>query len=277
VLLNKQNIKSIKKYYLDFFRFYSLRSNVLFYKNLNISYNFTPKVACTTLKYSLGIANGTMLPWEHPHFDRVNEVICLSQAIHSSAIKIVVLRNPYTRIVSAYLNKIANPVELFAIDCTAQVIAELRGIDPARVHDVIQSGQTPSFQEFILFLSRREDVVLDTHWRQQISMLAFEDYDVTLDFDRLEENWAKSQLRWIPLISNRPHASDLLDTLKTEIKSENKAPLSTLYGKELLNILSASENKPSKMVFFNDPKLKEVFDSRFYDDLLLYKSSFCSE
>ena len=64
---------------------------------------------------------------------------------------------------------------------------------------------------------------------------------------------------------------------KTEIKFENEAPLSTLYGKELLNILSASENKPSKMDFFNDPELKEVFESRFYDDLLLYKSSFCSE
>lgn len=271
------NVKSLKKHYHDFFKFYSFRSNVLFYKNLNISYNFIPKVACTTLKYSLGIANGTLLPWENPHFDRVNECICLSQAIHSSATKLVVLRNPYTRIVSAYLNKIADPVEWFAIDLTSQALSELRGIDATRVQDVIQSGQTLSFQEFILFLSQREDMVLDTHWRSQISMLAFEEYDVTLDFDRLEETWAKSQLSWIPLVSNRPHASDLLDMPKTEIISDNAVHLSTLHGKELLNILSASENRPSKMDFFNDPKLKEVFESRFYDDVLLYKSSFFRE
>lgn len=272
--LDQVNIKSIKKHYLDFFRFYSLRSNVLFYKNLNISYNFIPKVACTTLKYTLGIANGSLLPWQDPHYDRVSELVCLSRAIHFSAIKLVVLRNPYTRIASAYLNKIADPVEWFAIDLTSQALSELRGIDAAKVHEVIQSGQTLSFEEFILFLSQREDLMLDTHWRSQISMLAFEEYDVVLDFDSLEEGWGKSQLRWIPLISNMPHAINVIDIPKKELNSESGVLLSTIYGKEVLKILSGSEKKFSKMDFFKDPKLKEVFEMRFYDDILMYKTQF---
>ncbi|WP_040896333.1 sulfotransferase family protein [Xenococcus sp. PCC 7305] len=79
--------------------------------------------------------------------------------------KFVVLRNPFNRLVSAYIEKIArrkNPV-LFVKDVIKDVY-KFSGLEP----DIEKSI---TFSQFIHYLARTEDIYLNQHWRPQYTFL----------------------------------------------------------------------------------------------------------
>jgi len=134
-------------------------------------YSFIPKNACSTLRYSVALFNGAIrdekdLGWIHRNNHTFAAAISdLARAKYA----FIVLRDPYTRIVSCFLDKMIN------VDRPLWSLWE--SLDrPWQPMDL-------TFRIFIDAISQR--VRLDGHWRPQSDFLIFDDYDDYFAFENM--------------------------------------------------------------------------------------------
>ncbi len=94
--------------------------------------------------------------------------------------KFVVLRNPFRRLVSGYLDKFAKHVvpEAFASDVIANVQAAL-GLE-------VDVEKSITFSQFIDYLVRTPDRELNDHWRPQHNFIASVPFDFTGQFEAID-------------------------------------------------------------------------------------------
>jgi hypothetical protein len=138
-------------------------------------FTFIPKNACSTLRLSLAIANGCIsdardVDWIHrnnPTF--VATLRELVTAPHS----FVLLRCPYRRLASAFLDKIVGKTD------------EFRSLSQALDEDLDHDRLT--FSQFVGFLSRRRVRHSNIHWRPQTDFLVYQDYDNWLQVEQMAE------------------------------------------------------------------------------------------
>jgi hypothetical protein len=126
-------------------------------------YSFIPKNACSTMRYSIAIANGAIAgPSE---FNWIHSNNATFQASLAELVKakytFAILRDPYSRIYSCYLDKM--------VDQTAV----------AWQYHALTNYQTPpsmlTFREFIANL--KSQLRRNEHWRPQVDFLVYADYD----------------------------------------------------------------------------------------------------
>lgn len=246
----------------------------LFYESSNVSYSYIPKNACTTLKLSLGVHDGKLDPSVSPHgLERA--FITHSYTPHMNARRFIVFREPFGRIVSAYLDKITRPVEDFAWSVCADIMRNQRGIPAEEVAEHVQNGDTPSFAEFIRYLSVRPDESLNEHWRSQCAFYTFNWYDSVFPLESLDEEWVKSKFGDVPLVTSRPHA-----TTYGRKKARNEAELGTterasdLRGAALRTMMEERQVVPAPELLFEDPGLLRIFRRRYGDDIAVYHALF---
>ena len=82
---------------------------------INSVYTFIPKNACSTLRFSIAIANGFIkdlkdIQWIH---NNNSTFISTQREVTRASFTFVVLRCPYTRIASCFLDKIVDEVISF--------------------------------------------------------------------------------------------------------------------------------------------------------------------
>lgn len=141
-------------------------------------YSMIPKNGCSTLRTSIAIANGCITDvadfnWIHQN----NETFAASLSeLAKARYTFTILRCPYARLVSVYLDKIVNrnPVAWRYVDLHA------RKID---ITDV-------SFEFFVRSLGRERIRNGDIHWRPQTHFLVYAEYDDYFafeDFPRITE------------------------------------------------------------------------------------------
>jgi hypothetical protein len=133
-------------------------------------YSFIPKNACSTMRYSIAIANGAIsgpldFNWIHANNPTFRASLAeLARARYTFTI----LRDPYSRIYSCYLDKM--------VDQTAV----------AWQYHALTNYQTPpsmlTFREFVTHL--KSQLRRNEHWRPQLDFLVYQDYD---DFFCVEE------------------------------------------------------------------------------------------
>jgi hypothetical protein len=131
----------------------------------NAIYTYIPKNACSTLRLSLAIANGCIrdtadFQWIHHN----NTTFCADLASAQTATyTFVVLRCPYARLASAYLDKIVGHYP------EAWAFYELAGYQ-REVSDI-------SFDFFIRQLAEPSIRTANIHWRPQVDFLLYDQYD----------------------------------------------------------------------------------------------------
>lgn len=128
-------------------------------------YSFIPKNACSTMRTSLAIANGCIkdrsdFNWIHHN----NETFSASLSeLAKAKYTFTVLRCPFSRLLSVYLDKIVNR------DMVAWKYLDLQkrkfGID-----DI-------TFEFFVKSMCKERLRNADIHWMPQTSFLVYEDYD----------------------------------------------------------------------------------------------------
>lgn len=141
--------------------------------DLNAVYTFIPKNACSTMRYSLAIHNGFIRVGDDAKWiDNNNSTFVADQrSLVSNNYAFVVLRCPYRRLVSGYLDKVvsANLNMKYLLSRSPKK----EDLDKISLADVLNL----SFHDFArLCLSPRSGVI-DFHWNPQISFLVYEDYD----------------------------------------------------------------------------------------------------
>jgi hypothetical protein len=95
------------------------------------------------------------------------------------------VRNPFSRLLSAYLSKIAKPLAP-----KAEILAIINGTSVSDVTDLTQSVDFPTFVDVVC---AQEQLVLNPHWNLQILQLICEkiDYQKIGKFENIEADFAE--------------------------------------------------------------------------------------
>lgn len=154
------------------------------------------KVACSSIKrWFLALNDERLAPGRDEHVavqrHRLRELSAVSawQVLGDpSFFRFTFVRNPWARLVSAYLNKFLGPT-VFA----QRIAARLRprsalATGPEAIVDV-------TFAEFVQFLTRGNPLRFDVHWRPQHCYLQDHQFDFIGRFEHLREDFASLQER----------------------------------------------------------------------------------
>ena len=131
----------------------TIQAEIKYSKKYNIAYINNPKVGCTTIKRSL-IGYDVDNIHDHKHFSKIKD---------QNASIFTVVRNPFVRALSGYLNKIG-----------------LERDDPYTWKNFtkrygISESDNISFKEFLTFLDQdKEPETIDPHFRQQYFNISFD-------------------------------------------------------------------------------------------------------
>ncbi|WP_175484938.1 sulfotransferase family 2 domain-containing protein [Jannaschia pohangensis] len=222
---------------------------LLYFPEHKIKYVKIPKNACSTVINSLG---WSVIQDRNPHeFDHVftetdqdtSEWPCLA-----------VLRDPYDRLVSAYLNKLVIPSakEPFAAEVLDTVWRNRRNQERP------SEASTISFREFVQYVSVRDDTLLDQHWQSQTYHIRATTPTLVIEMESLKESWNKSDvLRDVSLREFSPHA--------TRSFLEINQDLSDFDGSDIAGFRRVAGQFPPQSAFRN-PSLEKLVRERYAED-----------
>ncbi len=184
--------------------------------------------------------------------------------------KFTILRNPFNRLVSAYLDKIVkyNELEPFA----QQVIRDIQNF----LNINYNPAQSITFRQFILYLSETEDYLLNEHWRSQHTFLGREilELDYLGQFEELD-----SVIKFLENKFDFTITTDVEDSNEFEehitkyVEYDSNQKVCDTYPTELkfLKILHGGFPKATS---FYTPDLIELVTNRFAKDISIYQQQF---
>lgn len=226
--------------------------------NSRALYTYIPKNACSTLRFSIAQANGFVegleqIDWIHQNNDSfLATEVSAARADHA----FVVLRCPFTRILSAFMDKIVG-FEVHAWQFMTSV-----GLK-TKLYDL-------SFSAFLDGLSRLSPGRMDHHWRPQVDFLLFDKYDHYVRFERFSDE--------IPEIERRAGIC-VTDTREALAHDTSKlTPIETLDAAntqpaiELLQLKLRGE-VPSPRLMFGEQEA-DIVKKIYAEDMALYASQF---
>lgn len=229
---------------------------LVFYEK-SVVYSMIPKNACSTMRLTLAMANGCIegpknIDWIHNNNDAFRASL---RDLVSARGAFVILRCPYRRLVSTFLDKFV------ATDRVAWNYQELmnRSVDL----------ETISFEDFVTSLTRPMVLNGDMHWRPQVDFLVYKEYDDYLcveDFGRACETLLGKY--GILVEDARNLTGHGLTTLK-KISSDNfsATPVHELSGMRRKHECPDYENMYTK-------EIRDIVTNLFATDIEMYVKSF---
>jgi len=148
---------------------FSLNHTLALY-DIDAIYTFIPKNACSTLRYSLALANGYLrniedINWIHQN---TQTFVASQREIAKAKYSFIVLRCPYTRIASCFLDKVVNEIGV-------------------KFHDSLGNQLSINFYEFLSYIYSQNRAKRDQHWRNQTDFLHYEQYDDYFSLEQFSE------------------------------------------------------------------------------------------
>ena len=128
-------------------------------------YTFIPKNACSTMRVSLANANGCIdgtenWTWIHPN----NRTFAATlRELVTARFTFVILRCPYARLASVFLDKIVSKTP------------EFWSLYRLENDEIDESALT--FRDFVKAIAKPENLRANIHWRPQEDFLVYEEYD----------------------------------------------------------------------------------------------------
>lgn len=224
----------------------------------NTVYTFIPKIACSTMRYSVAYANGCVhnlddISWIHKN----NHTFSADLA---TAIKadytFTILRCPFDRILSAFMDKIVG----IDIEAWYYCMSEGRTMLP---YDV-------TFDSFVRDLSVAPANALNIHWRPQVNFLVYKEYDEVFslsDFDSAKQT-LKDKIGFEVFDTRGAIGHDATRLSEVEsIFNPEKMPA--------LDLLALKEKglMPKKLKFFTEENI-ELLSKIYKDDIIEYVNLF---
>ena len=218
---------------------------------LDVVYTFIPKNACSTLRYSIAIANGFLsdisdIDWIHQNNPTF---ISTQREVSLASYTFVVLRCPYTRVASSFLNRIVDEEYIFYDDAAMTNRASI------------------NFHDFLSIIKSQHRSEMDQHWRNQSDFLHYERYDEYFSLESFSEAIDSLGTRGFTVHDTRT-------TLKHDLTNIERVDgdFSKTKQKELQKMKEKSY-LPSYKSMFGDVEI-ELANDIYNDDINLYKSHF---
>jgi len=254
-MINKRLLKNARQQHSNGFKvsenkLYKFSSNhLLSIYPINAVCTFIPKNACSTLRFSIAIANGFIrdikdVQWIHNN----NGTFRASQREASVAsYTFVVLRCPFTRIASCFLDKIVDEIIFF--------------------NDKMGNKVNFNFYEFLLQIKSQQRIDREQHWRNQSDFLHYEKYDDYFSLELFSEAITSLEAQGFKVSDTREsikHGISSLNTLDGDF-SKMKA--------EQIKKMKEKGSAPNYKSMFSREEIDLVKDI-YKDDINLYKSHF---
>ncbi len=238
------------------------QKNALSIYRLDTIYSFIPKNACSTMRTTIAYENGCIdnrsdFNWIHKN----NSTFTASLSeLAKAKYTFTILRCPFSRLVSAYLDKIINR------DRQAWEYIDLH-------HRKIQMEDI-TFDFFVNSMSKNPIKNGNIHWRPQNHFLVYQEYDDYFSLELFSEaEQILDEKIGLKIIDARPLTSHSIKNY--EYFDAADVDLWHLKPSEILNYKRQGKlPNPKKM--YNDELIKIVQEA-YADDIELYKTKIGSE
>jgi hypothetical protein len=220
-------------------------------------YSFIPKNACSTMRVSLAIENGCIPDADHIGWIHDNNATFSAdlESLLTAEYTFVILRSPFTRLASTYLDKITGRWP----DMWSLLSSEGYLVDPDDL----------TFRKFVEMICRPGFLRANIHWRPQIDFLVYEEYDDYVRYEDLdaakERIERKANIRIVDARDKTRHGNDryrlihdhsFCDARPHEIRSMRREGVS-----------------PSHESLYDDA-IRAVVSRYYAEDLKLYEDLF---
>ncbi|MFI3271746.1 MAG: sulfotransferase family 2 domain-containing protein [Pseudomonadota bacterium] len=188
---------------------------ILYSKKYNISYVFTPKVACSTLK-------GSLLDKPIGEAGTVHQRSLFGFPSSSDARFFAITRNPYARALSGYRDKIGKGKDENVWNAFAKKYS-------------LDIEFTPSFYEFLTILQKdtnRKDY--DRHFRPQVYTLHVNhiEYDYLGRIEKMDDVVQYLSEYGITVVTRAPHKTGSSEDYRNIITKEEEELINEIYGED---------------------------------------------
>ena len=251
-MINKRILKNARQQHLKVSenKLYNFSSNhLLSIYPIDAICTFIPKNACSTLRFSIAIANGFIrdikdVQWIHNN----NGTFRASQREASVAsFTFVVLRCPYTRIASCFLDKIVDEIISF--------------------NDEMGNKVNFNFYEFLLQVKSQNQSEREQHWRNQSDFLHYEKYDEYFSLELFSD-----AIKVLDAHGFKVH--DTRDSIKHGLSSLNNVDGDFSKVKAIdIKKMKEEGSVPNYKSMFSKTEI-ELVEDIYKDDIDLYKSHF---
>ena len=234
--------------------------------NLKIVYCSIHKNACTLFKHLIVDHSSRKEEYERSQQNihqflasrRGNIYPLLSCLESSDYFKFVILRNPFARLASAYLDKFAkHPFpESFARDVIREV-QQFLGVE-------VNIEKSITFTQFVEYLARTKDRNLNDHWRPQNTFIGSVKFDFVGPFENLDHIIDLLQRKYG--ISIKKKVSSHITNYKD---FSNDLPFHQIYPNELRTL----DGMPKAWQLYT-PELETIVRKRYAEDIETYEQYF---
>lgn len=221
----------------------------------NSIYSFIPKVACSTLRYSLAICNACIagdadFQWIHNNNETFRAPL---QDLACASYSFVVLRDPFSRLASCYLDQIIGkkpPAWQFA--------RTVKLLD--RELDAV------TFESFVEGLQSTQVLNADQHWRPQTDFLVYETYDDYFALERFADAVRTIEARTGMAVRDaRGLAAQGIANY--ELLS-GKTEFASVPAAEIVRLMNHGQCPPPRSLY--TPRLVEIVRARYAEDFRVY-------
>jgi hypothetical protein len=241
-------------------------------------------VACTNLKIAILDINGFGKIHRHYDYNKCdvhgNVHACAEQectfkskdeAIRTirdnSYFKFVFVRNPWSRLISTYIDKISRLVQ--AIDGKPlELISEIQ----QKKGSEIDLRKRVTFRQFLEYIADHDDMELDEHWRPQSSFIGDNVFDFIGKYENLQADLNHINTT-VGINLNVSSAKNTCGYTTEQMNDNEKRYYADFYSDELEIVRNKFGGFPTYKYFY-PPDLRQLVRERFRKDIEMFGYSF---
>jgi hypothetical protein len=239
---------------------FAMRHALRIYRSNSI-YSFIPKNACSTMRLSLALENQCIkskddFNWIHQNNNTFSADLA---SLITADYTFVILRCPYARLASCYLDKIVDRTQ-----------------DAWILYNLIDRTQELSdftFEAFVKFMQKAPLKKGNIHWQPQIDFLVYEEYDDYFCVEELSQAIPTLKEKiGLSVIDARDLTQHGLNHLELVREAESYSKMSP----DEIFSLKRSGQCPDPQLLYND-ELIEIVRKCYQPDITLYSEIFGSK